>query len=77
MKWNLFSNKLPEIGMDVLVCFDPSNPFSCEVCSLEVDDEGDYVWWTIDRNYPTDDKDYWAEIEMPHPSIPAYQEEED
>ena len=64
MKWNLLSNKQPEIGTDVLVCFDLNNPFSCEVCSLEVDDEGEYVWWTIHTSYPTDNADYWAEIEM-------------
>ena len=76
MKWNLFSEKQPELSTDVLVCFESSNPFSCAVCSLEFDDEGNYVWWTIDRNYPADDTDYWAEIPMPQPRIPAYKEED-
>ena len=31
MKWNLFSEKTPETGIDVLVCFEPGNPFSCAV----------------------------------------------
>lgn len=76
MKWNMFSEKTPEIGTDVLVCFDPGNPFSCAVCSLEFDDENNYVWWTIDKNYSVDDTDYWAEIQMPEPRIPAYKEED-
>lgn len=26
MKWNLFSEKRPEIGTDVLICFEPRIP---------------------------------------------------
>ncbi len=73
MKWYQIKDKKPEQGVDVLVCFEPGNPFSCDVCSFE--NEGDYVWWRLDKSYPVDDTDYWAEIPMPEPRIPAYKEE--
>ena len=73
MKWYQIKDKKPEQGIDVLVCFEPGNPFSCDVCSLE--NEGGYVWWRLDNSYPVDDTDYWAEIPMPEPRIPAYKEE--
>ena len=47
-----------------------------EYVFLFFDDENNYVWWTIDKNYPVDDTDYWAEIPMPEPRIPAYKEED-
>lgn len=49
MKWNLISEKRPELGTDVLVCFEPGNPFSYDVCSLEDEGEGHYVWWRIEK----------------------------
>lgn len=76
MKWYSISEKYPEISTDVLVCFELGNPFSYDVCSLETDYEGNYVWWSIGKNYPVDDTDYWAEIPMPQPRIPAYKEED-
>ena len=76
MKWNLISEKQPELGTDVLVCFEPGNPFAYDVCSLEDEGEGHYVWWRIEKSYPVDDTDYWAEIPMPQPRIPAYKEED-
>lgn len=76
MKWNLFSEKAPEIGTDVLICFELGNPFSYDVCSLEEEGEGNYVWWRLEKTYPVDDTDYWAEIPMPQPRIPAYKEED-
>ena len=42
MKWYQIKDKKPELGMDVLVCFEPGNSFSCDVCSLEI--EGNYIW---------------------------------
>lgn len=75
MKWYLISQKRPELGIDVLVCFEPGNPFSYDVCSLESED-GNYIWWRLDKSYPVDDTDYWAEIPMPEPRIPAYKEED-
>lgn len=74
MKWHRIKDKKPELGVDVLVCFEPGNPFSYDVCSLEI--EGNYVWWRIDKTYPVDDTDYWAEIPMPELRIPAYKEED-
>lgn len=76
MKWYQIVDDKPEIGTDVLVCFEPGNPCSCEVCSLEFDDEGNYIWWRIDRTYAVDARDYWAVIPMPEPKIPAYKEED-
>lgn len=77
MKWHLITEKQPEFGIDVLVCFDPSNPFSCDVCRLESNDEDEYIWWRSDmRNYAAEPTDYWAEIPMPQPRIPAYKEED-
>ena len=49
MKWHLISEKRPELGTDVLVCFEPGNPFACDVCSLEDEGEGHYVWWRIEK----------------------------
>ena len=60
--------------MDVLVCFEPGNLFSCDVCSLEI--EGNDIGWRIDKTYPVDDTDYWAEIPMPEPKILAYKKED-
>ena len=74
MKWYQIKDKKPEQGVDVLVCFEPGNPFSCDVGSLEI--EGNYIWWRIDKIYPVDDTDYWTEIPMPEPRIPAYKEED-
>ena len=74
MKWYQIKDKKPELGVDVLVCFEPGNPFSCDVCSLEI--EGNYIWQRIDKTYPVDDTDYWAEIPMPEPRIPAYKKED-
>ncbi len=77
MKWHLISEKQPEFGIDVLVCFDLNNPFSCDVCRLEMDDDHHYIWWRSDRqSYNADPADYWAEIQMPEPRIPAYKEED-
>lgn len=49
MKWHLISEKRPELGTDVLVCFEPGNPFACDVCSLEDEGEGHYVWWRLEK----------------------------
>ena len=49
MKWYQIKNKKPELGIDVLICFEPGNPFSCDVCSLEDEGEGHYVWWRIEK----------------------------
>ena len=76
MKWHRIKDKKPELGVDVLVCFEPGNLFSCDVCSLEIEGEGHYVWWRIEKRYPVDDTDYWDEIPMPQPRIPTYKEED-
>lgn len=49
MKWYQIKDKKPELGTDVLVCFEPGNPFACNVCSLEDEGEGNYVWWRIEK----------------------------
>lgn len=65
MKWYQIKDKMPEQGVDVLTCYDPNNEFSCEVCSLEYDDNGIPYWWHLHGNMQVDDTDYWAYIEMP------------
>lgn len=76
MKWHRIKDKKPELGIDVLVCFEPGNPFSYDVCSLEEEGEGHYVWWRLEKIYPVDDTDYWTEIPMVELRIPAYKEED-
>ncbi len=76
MDWHQIADWKPEIGTCALVCFEQGNPWSCEVCSFEFDDEGNYIWWRIDRTYHVDDTDYWTLIPMPEPKIPAYKEED-
>lgn len=55
MKWHRIKDKKPKLGVDVLVCFEPGNPFACDVCSLEDEGEGNYVWWRLEKSYPVDD----------------------
>ena len=76
MDWHQISEWKPEIGTCALVCFDRNNPWSCRVCSFELNDEGNYIWWHIDYIFPVDDTDYWALVPMPEPKIPAYKEED-
>ena len=69
MKWYQIKDKVPRMDTNVLVCFEPDNPFSCDVCSFIFNENDDrYIWWRTDRSYNVEYTDYWAEISMPKPN---------
>lgn len=82
MKWNWhrFSDKKPRMGDEVLVCFEPGNPYSCDVVSLEWEDDelkDRFIWLRLDKTYEVDDEDYWTEIDIPIPDHWVNWKEED
>lgn len=66
LNWKSVADELPAYGVPVLVCFEPSNPWSCEVVSREVDEFGeDDVWSGFGSTYPLSATDFWTPYNVP------------
>lgn len=66
LNWKSIANEKPAYGVPVLVCFEPSNPWSCEVVSREIDEERGADGWEQDGYFFfMDATDFWAPYNLP------------
>lgn len=64
LNWKCIANEKPAYGVPVLVCFEPSNYWSCQVLAREVGENGNDVW-SGEIEYEFDAYDFWTSYNLP------------